>query len=77
MSLGRGRACGEEDGPAEQSLEVGMGVPLQELGQGLALRREEGKGSSWEDVRKAGDSYTPAYTLNLTSTIQMRKNTVD
>ena len=38
---------------------------------------EEVKGGSWEDVRKAGDSYTPAYTLNLTSTIQMRKNTVD
>ena len=26
---------------------------------------EEGKGSSWEDVRKAGDSYTPSLHLEF------------
>lgn len=53
-------------------------VLLQELGQG-GPSGEEGKGAAGhgEDVRKAGGSYSPACTLNLASTIQMRKNTVD
>ena len=42
-----------------------------------ALGRRGEREQHGEDVRKAGDSYSPACTLNLASTIQMRKNTVD
>lgn len=77
MSLGREQSLWGRRRPAEQSfLEVGMGFHARAGLKGLALREKRGRGAAGK-MLKAGDSYTPAYTLNLTSTIQMRKNTVD
>ena len=70
QSLGRGESgqraepVGKNMARRNRAWRWGGGVPLQELGQG-GPSGEEGKGSSWEDVRKAGDSYTPSLHLEF------------